>query len=264
MLVDKGSVLIHCRSKYCDFPGRLFQCPEDFTTRQIYGLRSMILQTTEAIEDLRQSHEQRQVIIGTGEHLVLGITSYMKDVLGREDYADCGGRPVYGFFGFVWKKNTGKNEDYPIRIPKGFPSAGSFALLAQKYVLPKWEMRYWEEGPGAAYEEQVEFDRFSELLPDISGSEPENVNRGTVMDLSVNTEKTILKVYPGYLKEAMLCRTLKTAVYNGIQVSSCTGFPGLNSAGRSSFMNVTCAGREEGRILLKRRKAKKHGCGRKQ
>lgn len=273
MLVDKGSVLIHCRNKYCDFPGKLFQYPQDFTTEQIYRLRAMILQTTEAIEDLRQNHETRQVVICTREHLVLGITAYIKDILGgEENYADCGGRPVYGFFGFVWKEKIGGNGGYPPRIAKGFPSVESFALLTRKYVLPKWEVRYWEECQGAAYGEQVEFDRF----PEISGKPPRNA-RGlicetTVDGLSVNTERTKLKVYPGCLKNVMLQRTLQAAVRGGgsvtehpenradgggCRLSCCTGFPSLNSAGRSAFMNVTCAGRAEGRVLLKRRKVKR-------
>ncbi len=257
MLVDESSVLIHCRSKYCDFPGKLFQCPEDFTARQIYDLRSVILQTTESVEDLRQSHEQRQVIICLGEHLVLGTTAYMKDILGGEDYGDCGGRPVYGFFGFVWKRRPGEREGYPVRIAKGFPSAESFASLVQTYVLPKWEMRYWEESRGAAYKEQVKFDRFSKLTAELLCGKPGPAGISET-DLHANTEQTALKVYPGSLKETMLHQALKAAV-RGVSVSCCTRFPSLNSAGRSAFMNVTCAGREEGRILLKRRTLKKRG-----
>lgn len=258
MLVDKGSVLIHCRNKYCDFPGKLFQYPEDFTIEQIYGLRSMILQTTEAIEDLRQSHEKRQAVICTGEHLVLGITAYMKDILGNGsgDYADCGGRLVYGFFGFVWKMDFGEKVGYPVQIQKGFPTAESFASLARKYVLPKWETRYWEDGQGAAYEEQVEFDRFP-VFPKETPESAKGVKSETAAGrLSANDDEIALKVYPGCLKDVMLRRTLQAAVHSGIPVSCCTGFPGLNSAGRSAFMNVTCAGREEGRVLLKRRKVK--------
>lgn len=257
MRVDKGSVLIHCRNKHCDFPGKLFQRPEDFTLRQIYSLRPVILQTTEAIEDLRQNHEKRQVVICTEEHLVLGITAYIKDILGAGDYVDRGGRPVYGFFGFVWKREYKERSGYPKQISKGFPSAESFASLAEKYVLPRWELRYWEDCQGAAYEEQVEFDRFPPLpqeAPDnMQGAKSRTAGKGW----SANTEKTALKVYPGCLKEVMLRRTLQAAVRGGGPVSCCTGFPGLNSAGRSAFMNVTCAGREEGKVLLKWRKVKK-------
>lgn len=257
MLVDKGSVLIHCRNKYCDFPGKLFQRPQDFTTRQIYRLRPMLLETTEAMEDLRQSHERRQVVICTGEHLILGITAYIKDILGTEAYADCGGRPVYGFFGFVWKRNSGENGGYPPRMQTGFPSAESFACLARKYVLPEWERRYWEDCQGAAYEEQVEFDIFPALSQKLPDGSPGLKGETAAAGLSANTEKTALKVYPGRLKEVMLYRTMQAAVDGGALVSCCTGFPSLNSAGRSAFMNVTCAGREEGRVLLKWRKVKK-------
>ncbi len=258
MLVDKGSVLIHCRNKYCDFPGKLFQYPEDFTVGQIYGLRSMILQTTEAMEDLRQSHEKRQAVICTGEHLVLGITAYINDILGAGDYADCGGRSIYGFFGFVWRKECGEKAGYGRQIQKGFPSAESFSSLTRKYVLPKWETRYWEDCQGAAYEEQVEFDRFPALPVERPGG-MQGLKSETAADgLSVNTEETALKVYPGCLKDVMLRRTLQAAVRGGLPVSCCTGFPGLNNAGRSAFMNVTCVGREEGRVLLKRRKVKRH------
>lgn len=266
MLVDNGSVLIHCRSKYCDFPGKLFQYPRDFTVEQLYQARSMVLQTTEAIEELRQNHGRRQVVICTGTHLVMGVTAYIRDILeaGPDIYADCGGRPVYGFFGFVWKRMGGEKGGYPARLLKGFPSSAGIGLLIKKHVLPKWEARYWEEGQGADYGEQVEFDLFPafspELLQDVPGSRSgtAGLKSGMPSDgLSANQESALLKVYPGVLNEVMLHRTLEAAVYDGVTVSCCTGFPGLNSAGRSAFMNVSCAGREDGRVLVKRRKRKR-------
>lgn len=275
MLVDNGSVLIHCRSKYCDFPGKLFQYPRDFTSAQLYQARSMVLQTTEAAEELRQDHGRRRVVIYTGAHLVMGVTAYMRDILkagghktdtegrygsgfsGTDLYADCGGRPVYGFFGFVWKGQGKEKGGYPLQIVKGFPSLASFGRLIQNYVLPKWEVRYWEEGQGADYGEQVEFDLFPAFLPEVLQDMPGLKNGMPADGLAANRERALLKVYPGALDEEMLHRTLEAAVYDGVPVSCCTGFPGLNSAGRSVFMNVSCAGREGGRILVKRRKRKK-------
>ena len=289
MPVDNGSVLIHCRSKYCDFPGKLFQYPQDFTAAQLYQVRAMILQTTESIEDLRQTHEKRRVILCTGTHLVMGVTAYIRDILeadshkksvekgydaaysGTDIYADCGGRPVYGFFGFVWKGPEGEKGRYPLQIAEGFPSLESIGLLIRNHVLPKWEARYWEEDQGADYGEQVEFDLFPTFLAELRQDEPdckrelaglgsgmsESRNKIPLVSLLANQERALLKVYPGSLNEVMLCKTLEAAVYDGVPVSCCTGFPNLNSAGRSAFMNVSCAGRDEGRILVKRRKRKK-------
>lgn len=269
MLVDNGSVLIHCRNKYCDFPGKLFQYPKDFTSAQLYQVRSMVLQTTESIEELRESHGKRQAVICTGSHLIMGVTAYIRDIpeadshktsvengYGAEPsvqdiYADCGGRPVYGFFGFVWKRSEGEDGRYPMQLLKGFPSLASIGLLIQNHVLPKWEVRYWEEGQGADYGEKVELDLFRPFTP-VRSEELSGEIKGPA-----NQESALLKVYPGILNDVMLHRTLEAAVYDGVPVSCCTGFPSLNSAGRSAFMNVSCAGRDEGRILVKRRKRKK-------
>ena len=279
MLVDNGSVLIHCRNKYCDFPGKLFQYPKDFTSAQLYQVRSMVLQTTEAIEELRQSHGKRQAVICTGSHLIMGVTAYIRDIPEADSYKtsvengsgaepsvqDCGGRPVYGFFGFVWKRSEGEDGRYPLQLLEGFPSLASIGLLIQNHVLPKWEVRYWEEGQGADYGEKVELDLFRPFAPVLSEGLSGEIkgpaggqNNGTLSGgLPANQESALLKVYPGILNDVMLHRTLEAAVYDGAPVSCCTGFPSLNSAGRSAFMNVSCAGRDEGRILVKRRKRKK-------
>lgn len=250
MRISDSSVLIHCRNRYCDFPGKLFQYPEDFTLNQIYELRSMLLQTTESIEDLRKAQEKRKVIISTGSHLILGITAYLKDISKpaksgsrkmAELYTDGGGRPVYGFLGFVWKIKDG----VPERIAEGFPSPESFFRLLEAYILPRWELRYWEERRGAAYEEQVGFDRFSVF----SAAEESEDSR-----YKANRDPIALKVYPKSMETVMLRETLLKAVHSKEPVSCCTRFPGLYSAGRSAFMNVTCAGRDDGRMLLKRRK----------
>ena len=71
-----------------------------------------------------------------------------------------------------------------------------------------------------------------------------------------NEDPIALKVYPHGLEQTMLHQTLVKAVRCDRPVSCCTGFPSLNSAGRSAFMNATCMGPDDGRILLKRRKVK--------
>lgn len=300
MMVDNGAVLIHCRTRYCDYPGRLFQYPEDFTTEQLYELRSVILQSTTAVEELRRTHGQRRIVIGTRTHLILGVTAYVADVAGtaakevRPDgqdsrgdvrrvtpaYTDWGGRPVYGFFGFVWKKKAGVfcGANHTALCPAarqwpGFPSADSFARMVRQHVLPRWEQHYWEQTYGAAYTEQV-----SLVLGRCGGSGPVPLIPGRcdggdpvlercggpvcqpdVCGRQANTEPGALKIYPVRMETCMLRQVMWEAAKEGVSVSGCTGFADINSAGRSAFMNITCTGQDVERIVLKHRKHRPKG-----
>ena len=226
MTVKNGAALIHCRTKYCDFPGKMFQYPADFTPAELYGFRTMILQTTREAEELRQTHRFRCVVIASQKHIVLGVTGYLNDMLKEAGrcYEDEGGRPVCGFFGLSWKR-----EEMPVILADGFPSLESFCAVVRRWVLPRWEARYWQQPQASEYDMEAELIPFSEREKEIRGKWQR-----------ANVFRDRLKIYPPDQGEQLLQQVMAAAVKENRAVSGCTGFTGAAAAVRSSFMNVSC------------------------
>ena len=240
MTVKNGAALIHCRTKYCDFPGKMFQYPADFTPAELYGFRTMILQTTREAEELRQTHRFRCVVIAAQKHIVLGVTGYLNDMLKEAGrcYEDEGGRPVCGFFGLSWKR-----EEMPVILADGFPSLESFCAVVRRWVLPRWEARYWQQPQASEYDMEAELIPFSEREKEIRGKWQR-----------ANVFRDRLKIYPPDQGEQLLQQVMAAAVKENRAVSGCTGFTGAAAAVRSSFMNVSCEGIQLGRIVVRQRK----------
>ncbi len=229
MTAGDGGALIHCRTKYCDFPGAIFQCPQDMSLAELYGFRRLILQTTGEIEELRHSGRIRRAVIAGKRHLAAGLTGYLKDIMGDGGlYTDEGGRPVYGFFAFVWKR-----EELPEHLAEGFPSMESFQELIRRWVLPRWENRYWEQPKRGCYDEKI-------LLAPFPGLEEGEGKAGRA-----NTSGSRLKIYPAGQEWLLLRQALSAAAEENRTVSGCTCFPGEMAGLRSAFMNISCAGPKE-------------------
>ena len=134
-MICKASALIYTREKYIGFPGGWFKVqPEDFSDSTAKLVLEYAMSAMEDVKPLRGNHEQVKVVIAEAGYVVLGIACYLRDLFSDGwEGADQMNRPVYGFFGYVWKQNDFTRDC-------GFPDLSEFANLAAEHIRPNWEL----------------------------------------------------------------------------------------------------------------------------
>lgn len=134
-MISKASALIYTREKYIGFPGGWFKVqPEDFSDSTAKLVLEYAMSAMEEVKPLRSDHEQVKVVIAEGGYVVLGIACYLRDLFSDGwGGADQMNRPIYGFFGYVWKQNDFTRDC-------SFPDLSAFADLAAEYIRPNWEL----------------------------------------------------------------------------------------------------------------------------
>lgn len=111
----RASVIIHTRTRLCDFPSTLAVCPSVIGSSDADKIRKQILSATRSIDSLGQS-ETRQMIYTCGSYVVAGMVSFLKNLANNsvddeKFFYDEKGRNIYAFVGFVFE---GKNQSTPV------------------------------------------------------------------------------------------------------------------------------------------------------
>ena len=111
----QASVIIHTRTRLCDFPSTFAVCPSAFGGGDIEKVRKQILAVTRSIDSMGQN-EVRQMIYTCGDFVIAGMVSFLKNFSGNntEDekfFFDEKGRSIYAFVGFVFQA---KNQSAPL------------------------------------------------------------------------------------------------------------------------------------------------------
>ena len=134
-MISKASALIYTREKYIGFPGGWFKVqPEDFSESTAKLLLEYAMSAMEDVKPLRSDHKQVKVVIADAGYVVLGIACYLRDLFSDGwEGVDRTNRPVYGFFGYVWKQ-----KDF--RQVCKFPDLTEFADLVAEHIRPNWEL----------------------------------------------------------------------------------------------------------------------------
>jgi len=133
MLVKNAAMVAYTRLKYIGFPKDLLVSPADISEEFSKKLISYVHDSMESIAELRSIHKYSKVVIAEQGYLVIGITAYLRDIADSDwEGADKGGRLVYGFFGYIWKK-----EDFVCK--GGFPAIEEFRKILDEWIRPHWE-----------------------------------------------------------------------------------------------------------------------------
>lgn len=134
-MISNASALIYTREKHIGFPGGWFKVqPEDFSEKMAKLVMEYAMSAMEDVKPLRSTHRQVRVVIAEGGYVVLGIAAYLRDLFSDGwEGIDEKNRPIYGFFGFVWKQ-----YDFPQAC--AFPKLSEFANLITEHIRPNWEL----------------------------------------------------------------------------------------------------------------------------
>ena len=134
-MINKASALVYTREKHIGFPGGWFKVqPEDFSDEAVKPVMEYALSAMEDVKPLRSNHKQVRVVIAQNGYVILGMAAYLRDLFSDGwEGIDEKNRPIYGFFGYVWKK-----EDFSCVC--SFPNLTEFASLVAEHIRPNWEL----------------------------------------------------------------------------------------------------------------------------
>ena len=132
--MTQAAMIIHTRTRSCDFPSMLAVCPSVLSSSEIEQVRRQILAATRSIDSMRQD-EVRYMVYSCGSYIVSGMVSFLKNLADHPDddekfFADEKGRSIYAFAGFVFRKGSPRTP----RIDKKV-LWDNFKL----YMEPVWE-----------------------------------------------------------------------------------------------------------------------------
>ena len=130
---SKPAVLICTRFKYIGFPKTFTVMPDDFSEKEEASLKKYINEAMESVPELCSTHLQSRIMLVNKRHVILGVVAYLRD-LSEDGWEgkDKGTRLIYGFFGYVWKRNG--------FVPfNDFPESSCFTKLLNTWIRPHWE-----------------------------------------------------------------------------------------------------------------------------
>lgn len=134
--MTQAAMIIHTRTRLCDFPSALAVCPSSLSSGDAQKVRKRILAATRSI-DIMGQNEVRRMIYTCGDLVVAGMVSFLKNfsdnnVDDEKFFYDEVGRGIYAFVGFVFQA---KNQNTPLIDKK---------ILwdnFKNYMEPVWEWK---------------------------------------------------------------------------------------------------------------------------
>lgn len=196
-MISKASALIYTREKHIGFPGGWFKVqPEDFSEETAKLVMEYAMSAMEDVKPLRSNHKQVHVVIAENGYVVLGISAYLRDLFSDGwEGIDEKNRPIYGFFGYVWKQNEFNNACK-------FPNLAEFASLIAEHIRPNWELS--KNAPWATHQELVPY----RYMP----CEEQNVPTATFAPAKIESVENADRLIEWAIRKAV----------NGQMVSVCT------------------------------------------
>ena len=106
----QAAMIIHTRTRLCDFPSTFAVCPSAFGSGDVQKVRKQVLAATRSIDSMGQN-EVRQMVYTCGDLVIAGMVSFLKNLSSNNDedekfFYDEKGRGIYAFVGFVLKANN--------------------------------------------------------------------------------------------------------------------------------------------------------------
>ena len=108
--MTRASIIIHTRTRLCDFPSALAVCHSVIDSNEFDKIRKQILSATRSIDSLGQN-ETRRMIYTCGNYVVAGMVSFLENLADNniEDekfFSDEKGRSIYAFVGFAFEAKS--------------------------------------------------------------------------------------------------------------------------------------------------------------
>lgn len=104
----QAAMIIHTRTRSCDFPSPLAVYPSALSSGEAEQVRKQILAATRSIDTMRQD-DVRYMVYTCGNYVVAGMVSFLKNLAensadDEKFFADDKGRSIYAFVGFTFRK----------------------------------------------------------------------------------------------------------------------------------------------------------------
>lgn len=131
--MPKAAIIIHTRTKHCDYPSVLTVTPEGLASKTASSMRKAILAATRSIDSL-ENNAVRRVIFSTDGWVMAGMVAFLKHLAdGSPDdenlFTDEKGRSIYAFTGLVFQAGQEAPQIDKAALWEGF----------KKYMSPVWE-----------------------------------------------------------------------------------------------------------------------------
>lgn len=143
MILQHAAPLIDTRTRYAGFRTGFVVQPMGMPASISRKLHALTRESEKNIEQIQINNEFRKIIVAEGDYVVLGITCYLSN-LSDGEWKDIGNREIFGFFGFVWKR-----EDF--RGVYGFPSKEEFRDLLDTEIR-----QHWDDSPNSKWANEVQ------------------------------------------------------------------------------------------------------------
>lgn len=106
----RAAMIVHTRTRLCDFPSTLAVCPSVLGSSELEQMRRQILTATRSIDSMRQN-DVRYMVYTCGSYIVSGMVSFLKNLTDdpaadEKFFKDEKGRSIYAFVGFLFPKGT--------------------------------------------------------------------------------------------------------------------------------------------------------------
>lgn len=131
--MPKAAIIIHTRTKHCDYPSALSAAPEGLASKTASSMRNAILAATRSIDTLDKNAVRRVVFSADGWVMagMVAFLSHLADGSSADDnlFTDEKGRSIYAFVGLVFQAGQEAPQIEKAALWEGF----------KKYMSPVWE-----------------------------------------------------------------------------------------------------------------------------
>ncbi|WP_406042108.1 hypothetical protein [Succinimonas sp.] len=231
----KAEVLIHTRTKQCDFPSQFTVSPSMVDSDLMEKIRKQVLLSTSSIDSLPEN-EVRQLVYSCGNYVIAGMVSFLKNFADSNTdderfFYDIKGRVIFAFVGLVFEKDE-TNQKIPT-INKNI-----LWNIFKDNISDIWERTVIELKRGVTAE--LDFENETPLEP---SAKAENV-LGVTMYLSGSDDSSIFSYW--------LSRAL-----NGENVSFCSNITDIRRVEDKQFNVITTTANIIQRMKMEVSSAKK-------
>lgn len=150
MVSNKGAALIYTKTNTCGFRQSFVVQPKDFSETSANKYMKYVQASLSQIEELRNEHAQRQIVIADDAYVILAEVGFLRDY-SDVPRSDGGNRPIQSFTGVAFKRDEFSNCT--------FPNNAFFRSILKEYIYP-----HWTESPNSVWANTLQLSDYSKEI----------------------------------------------------------------------------------------------------
>ncbi len=150
MVSNKGAALIYTKTHTCGFRQSFVVQPKDFSETSANKYMKYVQASLSQIEELRNEHAQRQIVIADDAYVILAEVGFLRDY-SDVPRSDGGNRPIQSFTGVAFKRDEFSNCT--------FPDNAFFRGILEEYIYP-----HWTESPNSVWANTLQLSDYSKEI----------------------------------------------------------------------------------------------------